>query len=122
MIGAEDLFFFSMVALLATHELDAIQNHEWRVLPLTSWLPEQTGRAVFLLSHIPLFFIVAWIVALGSASFSALLLSGFSILHVGLHWLFRNHPQYEFKGFVSNFLIVGAGVSGGAHLLVVALT
>ena len=40
---------------LITHELDAMPNHEWQVLPLTSWMPNEIGMIVFVLIHIPLF-------------------------------------------------------------------
>ena len=35
---------------LFTHELDAMLNHEWRVLPLTSWLSDEIGMIVFVLN------------------------------------------------------------------------
>ena len=118
---AADLLFFGMVGLLATHELDAVQKHEWRVLPLTSWMSDELGRIVFLVAHVPLFFLIAWVGAQGSMSPPAFLLSGFSIVHIGLHWVFRNNPKYEFRGLISNSLIAGAGVFGGAHLIVSGL-
>ena len=30
-----DILYYSMVAALLTHEVDAVKRHEWRVLPLT---------------------------------------------------------------------------------------
>ena len=30
-------------------------NHEWLILPLTSWMTPEIGKMVFVLIHIPLF-------------------------------------------------------------------
>ena len=49
---------------LITHELDAVLNHEWRVLPLLRSLPDELGTIVFVAVHIP---IVAVVVALISS-------------------------------------------------------
>ena len=112
--------FFGMIGFLSTHELDAVQKHEWRVLPLTSWMSETVGRQVFVFAHVPLFFLIIWIVEQGSQSKAAMALSTFAVVHVGLHWAFRNHPKYEFLGFGSRALIVGAGVLGLGHILSLA--
>ena len=113
------LSFWAMVGFFTTHELDAIRKHEWRVLPLTSFLPDKAGEAVFLWMHVPLFAVVAWIATSGVASLGAILLSGFAAVHVALHWLFRRHPAYEFNTLESWSLIVGAGVAGALHILLV---
>lgn len=47
--------FYIGVGMSFTHELDAMLNNEWRVLPLTSGLPDEMGQTVFVLAHIPLF-------------------------------------------------------------------
>ena len=113
------LAFWLMAGFLATHELDAMVRHEWRVLPVLRLLPDETGKQVFLWAHVPFFALVMWIAGQGPFSTPALVLSAFSIVHVGLHWIFRNHPAYEFRGFGSNALIVLAGLSGAAHVAVV---
>jgi len=41
----------------------------------------------------------------------------FFIVHVGLHLLFRDHPDYHFHTAFSWFLIIGAGVAGALDLL-----
>jgi hypothetical protein len=112
-----DLFFWMMIAFLFTHEMDAMKRHEWRVLPLTSFLPESIGREVFLWMHVPLFFVL-FLLSTGSHSdIARWWLSIFSIVHVALHWLFRNHPKYEFNNVGSWLLIAGAGIAGLAHIV-----
>jgi hypothetical protein len=55
-----ELFFFLNLSLLVTHELDAIQRHEWRIFPLTVGMAEGAGYAVFTAAHIPLFLLLFW--------------------------------------------------------------
>ncbi len=52
----EHHFFFVVgLSVIFTHELDAIKRREWRMFPLTFWLPERPGYLVFTTLHIPLF-------------------------------------------------------------------
>ncbi len=108
-----------MAGTLATHELDAIKRHEWRILPLTSFMPERIGEAVFVWAHVPLFALIIWIAEQGAASTAAQWLSGFAVVHVGLHWLYRNHPMYEFNNLRSWVLVLLPGVFGAVHLAMV---
>ena len=105
-----------VISLLLTHELDAVRRHEWRILPLTSFLPDKTAGQLFIWAHVPLILVVLAIVQAGPASLGALLFSGFAIAHVSLHWLYRNHPRNEFLDFPSQALIVLAGLAGALHL------
>lgn len=114
-----EIFYFGMIASFFTHELDAVKRHEWRVLPLVRMLPEKAGEQVFIWAHIPLFFIIFWFSRDGVQTSFAIGLSVFSIIHVGLHWLFRNHHAYEFNNASSWSIIVLTGLLGGGHLLFV---
>ena len=49
------IFYFVMLAFFIAHELDAVKRHEWRVLPLTSFLPEKPAEQIFIWAHVPLF-------------------------------------------------------------------
>ena len=110
------LFYLLMLSFLFVHELDAVHKHEWRVLPLTSFLPDEIGRRVFVVAHVPLFFAIFYFGELNPISGVATGLSIFAIIHVGLHWLFRKHPAYEFNTVLSWGLICGAGLFGALHL------
>ncbi len=46
--------FYLGLSTLLTHELDAISNHEWRVLPVVRALPVDLGILVFIASHVPI--------------------------------------------------------------------
>ena len=114
-----ELFYVAMLGFFITHELDAMQRHEWRILPLTSFLPDETGRQVFVWMHVSLFAALFFYGAGDPTSTVAFGLSVFAIIHVGLHWLFRRHPKNEFDNPTSWAIIIGAGVFGAAHLVLV---
>jgi hypothetical protein len=63
----KDIVFYLGFGTLCTHELDAIVNHEWRLMPFIRTLPEETGMIVFVAAHIPVF---AVLVALVSSKIS----------------------------------------------------
>jgi hypothetical protein len=119
--NASNFVFNVAFSLLTTHELEAMRRHEWRVLPLTRWMSEQVGMNTFILMHVPLFAGLAsgcWAAEPSRRHLARRLFSSFCVVHVGLHWLFRNDQNYEFEGFLSNGLILGAGVAGALLLTV----
>ncbi len=120
----KNLVFYLGLGLLFTHEMDAMTNHEWRVLPLTSWLPDATGELVFLVAHVPLFAVTIAFVASLNTRVRALtqkIASGFLIVHAGLHAAFSGHEAYEFSSHVSSLLIYGAAVCGVVFFVLSAI-
>lgn len=114
-----DLLYYAMVGALFTHELDAVKRHEWRVLPLTSFLPERVGQQVFIWGHLPIFALLLWGSNGEPTTATRTALSAFAIVHLGLHVVFRRHRAYEFNNFSSWGLIVLTGMLGASYLLVV---
>ncbi|WP_420467624.1 DUF6713 family protein [Panacagrimonas sp.] len=113
------LFRLGFSTLLA-HELDAVMRAEWRVLPLTSFLPDHVGYIVFVLLHIPLVAVLLWLISHPDPrlrSRSEIGISLFLVVHVGLHLAFMGHAHYDFHHGVSQLLIFGGGALGLAHLL-----
>ena|SRR5210317_629040 len=112
--------FYLGLALLFTHEMDAMPNHEWQVLPLLSDLTDLAGRDVFVIAHIPIFaVVVAYIASLNSKTRSIArdLASGFLIAHAMLHLAFSGHPAYQFSSLLSSTLIYGASLCGALYFL-----
>lgn len=112
--------FYLGLALLFTHELDSMPNHEWRVLPLLRSLSDTVGETVFIVAHVPIFMLTIAYVASVNARTRKLardVASGFFIAHAVLHALFSEHPDYEFASSLSTLLIYGAGVCGAAYFL-----
>jgi hypothetical protein len=114
-----EFIYWGMVAAFFTHELDAVNRHEWRVLPLTSWMPEWIGEQIFIWCHVPLFFLIFWFSEASSTNEFRIGLSAFAVIHVGLHWVFRKHPANEFNNVSSWVLILLTGGLGAVHVLLV---
>ncbi len=110
-----DISFFLVVAFFVTHEIDAVRAREWRLLFFLRDLDDEQGFWWFTALHVPLMFLI--LLFLESLAFQVGL-SAFAIIHAFLHGWLRNHPKYEFKGWLSNALIGGAAVSGLLYLLV----
>ena len=114
-----DLLFGLCLALLLTHELDAVRGKEWRVLPVLNALSDDAGRTVFIALHVPLFWLIldgCWSAEAATRETWRLALAGFGPLHYGLHWLFRDHPFYDFDGWLSQGLIIGYGALGALYV------
>ena len=113
-------FFFTGLAFILTHELDAVKQHEWRIFPLTFWLPERWGYLIFTILHIPLFALL-FLNLYSAEGVNRSLVRGldiFFIVHVGLHLMFLAHPRNEFRSVFSWVLIVGGGLAGAVDLMV----
>jgi hypothetical protein len=107
--------FYLGLALLFTHELDAMPNHEWQVMPLLSDLTDTAGRNMFVIAHIPMFAVVIAYIAslkLKTRSRARDIASSFLIAHALLHFAFSGHPAYEFSSSLSSLLIYGAALCG----------
>lgn len=120
----KDLFIYLGLGMLLTHELDAVSNHEWRVLPLIRVLPDDVGLAVFVGLHVPIFALLIAGVASRSDRVRSLTRLGvalFLAIHGVLHLLFMDHPAYEFPSTLSNTLIFGGAICGVAYLVLETL-
>lgn len=114
------LVYTLALAFFFTHEMDAVPAEEWRLLYGLRDLPEPTAYPVFLLVHIPLFFLILWLGQHGNARLREcfrLALAGFLAVHAGLHARLSDHPHYGFEGLVSHLPIYGAGLLGAVYLL-----
>jgi hypothetical protein len=114
-----ELLFWVGFSLLLTHELDAVAHSEWRVLPVTSFLPDTVGFRVFVLLHVPIFAWLLWQVAHTDRAVRRRwhnIVSAFLVVHVALHSLFSGHVHYDFNGWMSRLLIFGGGAFGALHL------
>lgn len=109
------LFFYVSMAFMATHELDATQRREWRLLFLGAPLDDVTAFRLFTVLHVPLF---AWIIWAASSPTFQTGFSLFAVIHAGVHWLVRRHPRNEMNNPFSWFLIGGAALCGAVYLLV----
>lgn len=118
-----DALFSLGLALLLAHELDAMRAREWRLLPILRRLRDAQGRDAFVIIHVPLFAALLWLAAHPSAAtrfwFQAAT-DVFLVVHVVLHRAFVRHPAYDFHGALSRGLILGAGIVGALHVVLLA--
>ncbi len=114
-------FFFSGLAFIMTHEMDAIRCKEWELFPGLSSLKEPLARFLFIILHVPLYVALFYYLWSGPAmTLNQSLITGLNIffmIHVVLHLLMYRHPKNRFKSVMSWVLIVGAGVCGGIDLV-----
>ena len=116
----KNAIFYLGLGLLFTHELDAMPNHEWRVLPILRSLSDSAGEMAFLIAHVPIFALVIAFVAsldLRTRSLARAIASGFLIVHAILHYLFSGHSAYEFSSALSSILIYGAALCGVGYFV-----
>ena len=112
-----------MLAVLFTHELDAMTQSEWRLLYALRSLSDEQGRWWFVATHVPLFW--ALIALTHHASeyvqrVSRLGLSAFCIVHALLHWRLASDPLSTFSTPLSWGLILGAAALGALYLGITA--
>ena len=108
------IFIYIAVSFILLHEMDAIRCKEWRIFPLTSFLNDKVGYPVFLMAHLPLYYLVLKSLNNTSVQYG---LNIFFIVHLGLHVLFLKHPKNEFTDIWSWLPIIGAAIFGGLGLI-----
>jgi len=116
--GVKAIMFNLGLGLLFAHELDAIPNHEWRLLPVFRSLPDDIAMQLFILAHVPLFAILVALIASDNPRIrgnSRIAVSVFLLIHAVLHAIFITGPEYEFSSTLSNVLIFGGGLFGATY-------
>lgn len=111
--------FFSGLALLLCHELDAVAQTEWRLLPILSLFDDEMGYTLFVALHAPLLAVLLWLTGNSEARIrlrSQQAVDAFLIIHVGLHLWYTDHALYTFHSLLSETFIFGGGAVGLAHL------
>ena len=100
-------------AFLLNHELDAIQQHEWRFFLAPTPLSDGAAYRIFTALHIPLFVFIMW--NLG-ASWFQVVFDSVLMVHALVHWTGRNHPRISFNNGFSRVWIFGGAMVGVLHL------
>lgn len=108
---ADGWLFPALFAMLLAHELDAVAQHEWRLLYVLRSLPDSVAQDAFVLLHVPLVAFLAWAGWHANAAVrtaTRLGVAAFTVVHAGLHWRLSGDPLYTFHDPLSVFLIYGA--------------
>lgn len=115
----KNLWFLLGLGFISTHELDAVTQHEWRLLYGLRSLPEALAANVFVALHVPLFAALVWLTHHPQPRWrggSRLVLMSFLIIHAGLHLRLSGHALYTFHSPLSKALIFGGGVCSALYL------
>ena len=113
------LVFYIGFAILVAHELDAVAQEEWRLLPLFDLLQDSTAYIVFVTLHVPLLAGLMWLTAHPSPRVqqrSRLAVDVLLVIHAVLHWHMSADALYSFHSNFSTALILGGAVAGLLHL------
>jgi hypothetical protein len=105
----------SLFTLTLAHELDAVAQHEWRILPVLSSLAEASARQAFVLLHVPLIFGLLWglfVAREAVQQHSRFALGLFMVGHVLLHATLEVPGLSSFEEAPSRAFIVIAGLAG----------
>ena len=114
----EHEFFYFGLSFILLHEMDAVRCREWRIFPGLSLLSDKVGFRVFILLHLPLFFLL--FNGLKNVNNESLIiwLDYFFIIHFGLHLLLLRHKKNEFKDWISWTIISGVAICGLIDVLI----
>lgn len=121
----KNLVFYLGFATLITHELDAMTQSEWRLLPILRHLPEHIASSTFVVVHIPLIAALLWLTSnesLSTRHWSRIVVAAFLVVHVGLHKLLENSPSYTFNSSLSLGLIYGGGLLGFIYCVLIVIS
>jgi hypothetical protein len=113
------LLIHLMLALLFTHELDAMTQSEWRLLYVLRGLGDEEGRWWFVAIHVPLFWGLIALTHHVNAKVQVASRFGFAafcIVHALLHWRLSNDPLSSFTTPLSWLLILTPAALGVMYL------
>lgn len=113
MMMITEWLFAGAVICIMQHELDAIQQGEWRFFFQRISVSDQTAYRIFTALHVLMFGLILW--HYQSLAFR-IFLDSFLIFHAGLHWALRNNPHIAFDNWFSWVWILGGAILGGLHL------
>ncbi len=111
--------FWLNLSLLFIHEMDAVYRHEWRLFIFLNRLKDKTAYQIFTILHIPLLIVVFYFLsnpAEVNQDYFIIFIDTFLIIHLGLHYLLRNHKNNELNSIFSKSIIQMMAVSGFCHL------
>jgi hypothetical protein len=110
-----DSLYKLTAACLITHELDSVMRIVIDPDPFTSLT--RLEQMIFMWGHIP---VVLMLLFVADTTYRASVRYGtcvFAVVHVGLHWIYRDAEFYDFGTMASWVLILLAGIFGAAYLV-----
>ncbi|MEO1645571.1 MAG: DUF6713 family protein [Chloroflexota bacterium] len=113
-----NLLFLGAIVCICQHELDAINEGEWRFFFQHISVSDKTAYRIFTALHVLMFVAFFWWYPL---QLFQIFIDTFLIFHAGLHYALRNNPHVGFDNAFSWVWILGGAVFGGLHLLTILM-
>jgi hypothetical protein len=116
----QQISFHCGLGTLFTHELDAMQEQEWRLLFLLRTLDDSAAAMLFLALHPPIFACITYFAFQSNAARQLSWRRGLSIffvVHALLHWRLMGDPLAPFDSALSLTLIHSCALFGALYLL-----
>ena len=113
--------FAIVLALLISHELDAMIRAEWALLPGLNQLDDSVAADWFNLLHVPIFGLLLWFLtssAQRSRRRAIVVVNIFVAGHAVVHAVVRGADAYHFEAPVEPITVYLAGILAGIHLFV----
>ena len=113
------LLFVFMLSLLFIHEMDAVRAKEWKMFVGLKNLKDDTAYKIFTIAHLPLYFIVMYILAQAGILANAIfyfIIDGFLLCHTIIHFCFRKHPDNGFSSVFSLIILYVLGALAIVHI------
>jgi hypothetical protein len=111
----QNVVFHLGLAMLFTHELDAMQQREWRLLYALRSMNDEMGAHWFVAIHVPLFAAMTYAAFHPrdlSRRWAQRLLCLFFVIHAGMHWRLMGDPLAPFDSLLSLAFIHGCALCG----------
>lgn len=96
------------LALLLTHEMDAVHKKEWKMFFVLKDMAEERGYCFFTILHIPLYTAILMLLLSDYVRIGFYIMDVFLIAHLLVHVLFKKHPANNLNGRLSKSLIYSA--------------
>lgn len=111
-MGTDSLYRLT-AACLIVHELEVILLREWSAFHDISNPVQQ----IIMFAHVPVILGMLVAAELTRRINIRVGICMFAVLHVGLHWVYRNQPFHDLGSTTSWVLILLAGIFGAAYLV-----
>ncbi|MBI1400849.1 DUF6713 family protein [Hyphomonas sp.] len=112
-----DRLYRLTAACLITHELESTLRQGRNAFTNTLSGYSSLDQQIFLWAHVPIVLGLILLAETGNRAARRYGLCVFAVVHVGLHWFYRNQPVYDFGSLASWVLIILAGIFGAAYLV-----
>lgn len=116
--------FIIMISLLLIHEMDAIRTKEWKMFILLKDMDDETAYKIFTLAHLPLYFVVIFVMVQGGVFANSILYYVIDIFLLGhsiIHYVFKKNPNNGFTSLFSKLIIYSLGFFAAIHICILLL-